>query len=142
MADEPDQVLQSPFDKLLGHRVLEASGDRVVAVLPVTPDLHQPTGLVHGGVYATVVETTASVGATLWLAGRGQAYGISNHTDFLRPVRDGELRVEATPVSRGRTTQLWQVAVSDERGRMVASGKVRLFNSEQPPGAAPSAEPR
>ena len=137
MADQPDQVLQSPFDKLLGLRIQEASGDRVVAVLPVTPDLHQPSGLVHGGVYATVVETTASVGATLWLAGRGQAYGISNHTDFLRPVRDGELRVEATPVSRGQTTQLWQVAVADERGRAVASGKVRLFNSQQVPGSAP-----
>jgi 1,4-dihydroxy-2-naphthoyl-CoA hydrolase len=136
VADEQDQELQSPFDKLLGLRIQEASGDRVVAVLPVTPDLHQPTGLVHGGVYATVVETTASVGATLWLAGRGQAFGISNHTDFLRPVRDGDLRVEATPLSRGRTTQLWQVSVTDERGRGVAHGKVRLFNSEQVPGSA------
>jgi 1,4-dihydroxy-2-naphthoyl-CoA hydrolase len=136
VADEQGQELQSPFDKLLGLRIQEASGDRVVAVLPVTPDLHQPTGLVHGGVYATVVETTASVGATLWLAGRGQAFGISNHTDFLRPVREGDLRVEATPLSRGRTTQLWQVSVTDERGRGVAHGKVRLFNSEQVPGSA------
>jgi 1,4-dihydroxy-2-naphthoyl-CoA hydrolase len=136
VADEQGQELQSPFDKLLGLRIQEASGDRVVALLPITPDLHQPTGLVHGGVYATVVETTASVGATLWLAGRGQAFGISNHTDFVRPVRDGELRVEATPLNRGRTTQLWQVAVTDERGRGVAHGKVRLFNSEQVPGSA------
>jgi uncharacterized protein (TIGR00369 family) len=125
----------SGFNKLLGLRLEEASGDRVVAVLPVTPDLHQPYGLVHGGVYAAVVETTASIGASLWLADRGRTFGISNHTDFLRPVRRGQLRAEATPLARGRSTQLWQVLVSDERGRVVAHGKVRLVNLADVPGS-------
>jgi 1,4-dihydroxy-2-naphthoyl-CoA hydrolase len=119
--------------ELLGVRIEEASGDRVVAVCPVTPDLHQPYGLVHGGVYAALAETAASYGAATWLGDRGPTFGISNHTDFLRPVREGTLRAEATPLARGRTTQLWQVAISDDRGRLVAHGRVRLINLDAMP---------
>jgi 1,4-dihydroxy-2-naphthoyl-CoA hydrolase len=126
--------LPSGFDKLVGIRFEEATRDRVVATIPVTPDLHQGYGIVHGGVYATAVETTASVGATLWLGGEGRAVGIANHTDFLRPVREGELRVEAAPINRGRSTQLWEVAITDERGRPVAHGRVRLMNLNAAPG--------
>jgi 1,4-dihydroxy-2-naphthoyl-CoA hydrolase len=121
------------LDGLLGIRVEEVSGDRVVAVCPVTPDLHQPYGLVHGGVYAVLAETTASYGAAAWLGDRGGTFGISNHTDFLRPVREGALRAEATPLARGRTTQLWQVAISDDRERLVAHGRVRLINLAEMP---------
>jgi uncharacterized protein (TIGR00369 family) len=118
---------------LLGIRIEEASGDRVVAVCPVTPDLHQPYGLVHGGVYTALAETAASYGAAAWLGDRGRTFGISNHTDFLRPVTDGSLRAEATPLARGRTTQLWQVAISDDRDRLVAHGRVRLINLDAMP---------
>jgi uncharacterized protein (TIGR00369 family) len=118
----------SPFDKLIGLRLEEASAERVVAVLPVAPELLQSFGVVHGGAYTAAVETTASVGAYLAMEGRVMVVGISNHTEFLRPVREGELRIEATPVNRGRSTQLWEVAITDERGRMVAKGSVRLMN--------------
>ncbi len=97
---------RSPFDRLLGLRLEEASGERVVALLPVTADLLQNAGVVHGGVYATAVEATASTGADLC----------------------GELRVEATPLERGHATQLWQAAITDEGGRMVAHGRVLLQN--------------
>jgi 1,4-dihydroxy-2-naphthoyl-CoA hydrolase len=123
------------FVKQLGLRVEEASGDRVVLTCPVTSDLHQPYGLVHGGVHATLAETAASVAAALWFGDRGKVVGISNHTDFVRAVRGGELRAEATPLARGRTTQLWEVAISDERDRLVAHAKVRLQNVAEVPGS-------
>jgi 1,4-dihydroxy-2-naphthoyl-CoA hydrolase len=118
----------SPFDRLLGLRLEEASGERVVAVLPVTADLLQNAGIVHGGVYATAVEATASTGADLWLGGEGHVVGLSNDTEVRRAVRTGELRIEATPLERGQPTQLWQVAITDEGGRMVAHGRVLLQN--------------
>ena len=130
-----DAGLERGFTKLVGLRIGEASGDRVVLTCPVTPDLHQPFGLVHGGVYATLAETAASVGASLWFGDQGKVVGVSNHTDFLRAVRRGELRAEATPLSRGRTTQLWQVEIGDEQGRLVAHSKVRLQNLAEAPGA-------
>jgi 1,4-dihydroxy-2-naphthoyl-CoA hydrolase len=118
----------SPFDRLLGLRLEEASGERVVAVLPVTADLLQDLGVVHGGVYASAVETTASTGADLWLGAEGHVVGLSNDTEVRRAVRAGELRVEATPLERGHSTQLWQVAITDEVGRLVAHGRVLLKN--------------
>ena len=127
--------LQVGLVKLLGLRFEEASADRVVLSCPVTSDLHQPFGVVHGGVHASLAETAASVGGTLWFGDQGKVAGVSNHTDFLRAVRTGELRAEATPLARGRTTQLWQVEIRDEQGRLVAHSKVRLQNITEAPGA-------
>jgi 1,4-dihydroxy-2-naphthoyl-CoA hydrolase len=121
--------------KLLGLRFQEVSGDRVVLTCPVTPELHQPYGLVHGGVHASLAETAASVAGARWFGDRGKVVGVSNHTDFLRAVRSGELRAEATPLARGRSTQLWQVEIHDDQGRLVAHAKVRLQNVAQAPGA-------
>lgn len=124
---------RSPFDDLVGTQIIEASGERVVVTLEIRADHHQPFGIVHGGVYTTVIEAAASIGATLALDGDGAAMGISNATDFLRPASEGTLRFEANPLQVGRTLQLWEVAVTDGRGRAVAHGKVKLFNRRNPP---------
>ncbi len=124
-----DREYFSAFDDVIGTRVVQASGERVVAEVEVHPRHHQPAGIVHGGVYATLVETTASIGASLWLGDDGYAMGISNYTDFLRPVRNGTLHIVAEPVQQGRTMQLWQVAITDEEQRPVAAGRVRLLNA-------------
>jgi len=116
------------FDTLLGFTMTRADGDEVHGRIEVTPALHQPYGIVHGGVYTSVVETVASVGAALWFAERGNVVGVANHTSFLRAVREGILQVRATPVQRGRTQQLWQVDITDDSDRLVARGEVRLAN--------------
>ena len=108
----------------------ELSGTRVTGALEVGPDHHTPWGVVHGGVYTTAIETAASIGASLAVRESGQfAVGLSNATDFIRPVRQGRLEVIAEPLIQGRTQQLWQVDIvrSDDRKR-VAHGKVRLQN--------------
>jgi 1,4-dihydroxy-2-naphthoyl-CoA hydrolase len=116
------------FADLLGLRFEEVGPDRVVIVWDVTPALHQPYGIVHGGVHASVVETAASIGAAVWLGDRGQVVGVSNHTDFLRAARDGRLRAVADPIHRGRLQQLWLVEIRDEQDRLIARGQVRLQN--------------
>src|SRR3954453_14967818 len=130
--DGPDDALpiatKGGFFDLLGLRFEEIGPDRVVIVWDVTPALHQPYGIVHGGVYSAVVETAASMGAAVWLGHRGQVVGVSNHTDFLRAVRDGRLRAVGEPIHRGRSQQLWVVEVRDEQDRLVARGQVRLQN--------------
>jgi 1,4-dihydroxy-2-naphthoyl-CoA hydrolase len=131
--DRPE--LHAGFTTLVGLRFGEVSGDRVVLTCPVTAELHQPSGLVQCGVHATRAETAASVGGALWLGDRGKLVGVSNLTVFLRAVRGGELRAEATPLARGRTTQLWQVEIRDEQHRLVAHAKVRLQPVAEAPGA-------
>ncbi|SCL34042.1 uncharacterized domain 1-containing protein [Micromonospora nigra] len=116
------------FVALLGLEFTEVGTDRVVIRWRVRPELHQPYGIQHGGVYCSVVETAASVGGALWLGDRGHVVGVSNQTDFLRAVRDGELTAVGTPVHRGRSQQLWQVEITDAESRLVARGQVRLQN--------------
>lgn len=131
----------SPFGQLLGERFVSVTPDEVVIALPIAAHLHQPYGLVHGGVWCTLVETAASVGAATWLRStRGEAsvVGVSNHTDFLRAVRDGEVTATATPIHRGRSQQLWLVEVRDDADRLCARGQVRLQNLESAEGLARS----
>ena len=116
------------FDKLLGTEYVEVGPDRVRAKLTLRSDLHQPYGIVHGGVLCSVVESAASMGAGMWFADRGGVVGVSNHTNFLRASRSGTLSIEATPIHRGRTQQLWLVEISNEEGKAVARGEVRLAN--------------
>jgi 1,4-dihydroxy-2-naphthoyl-CoA hydrolase len=130
----PDPYRPVGLDTLLGLEYSELSGDRVVITWHVTPDHHQPYGIVHGGVYCAVVESAASMGAGLWLGERGQVVGVANQTDFLRAVGDGQLTAVATPVHRGRSQQLWTVEISDEQQRLVARGQVRLQNLTAPSG--------
>jgi 1,4-dihydroxy-2-naphthoyl-CoA hydrolase len=123
------------FSRLVGMHFVEVSADRVVLTWDVTPSLHQPFGLVHGGVHATAVETAASIGAGYWYGDRGRVVGVSNQTDFLRAVSEGTLTATGTPIHRGRSQQLWQVEIVDADDRLVARGQVRLQNLSTPPSA-------
>lgn len=116
------------FDRHLGLEILSATEDEVVGRLEVTPSLLQPYGLLHGGVLCSVVETLGSVGGAQWFGDRGDVVGTSNHTNFLRGVREGVLTARATPVHRGRTQQLWTIDVRDEQDRLVAKGELRVAN--------------
>ncbi|MEV4760779.1 PaaI family thioesterase [Micromonospora sp. NPDC049559] len=126
--------LATGFVALLGLQIEEVTPDRVVIRWRCRPELLQPYGIQHGGVYSSVVETAASVGAAVWYGDRGGVVGVSNQTDFLRAVREGELSAVATPVHRGRSQQLWQVEITDEADRLVARGQVRLQNLPSPDG--------
>jgi len=116
------------FAEANGFTMPEATGDRVVLQWDVTEAHHQPYGIVHGGVYCAAVETAASVAGALWFGDRGKVVGVNNSTDFLRAVNSGRLTATATPIHRGRSQQLWQVAITDEQERLVARGQVRLQN--------------
>ena len=125
---DPTLAELGPFVKFLGLEIDSAGGDEVSAHWTVRPDLLQPYGIVHGGVHCSVVETLASLGAALWLHDRGKVVGVSNSTDFYRAVTEGTLRATARPVHRGRSQQVWVVEITDDGGRLVSRGQVRLQN--------------
>jgi 1,4-dihydroxy-2-naphthoyl-CoA hydrolase len=122
----------APFDTELGLRFTELSPDGARAQLEVTPKLLQPMGLVHGGVYCSMVETIASASAFAWLAtrGGGNVVGVNNNTDFLRSISSGTVFGTAEPIHRGRRQQLWLVTITDDQDQIVARGQVRLQNLE------------
>jgi uncharacterized protein (TIGR00369 family) len=118
----------------MGLEVLSVSATEVVIEWNVGPAHLQPFGLVHGGVHAGVVESACSIGAGCVAAARGQTVvGVENHTSFLRAVKGGRLRATARPLQVGRRAQLWQADIVDEGGKLVATGRVRLFAVEPGP---------
>nr|WP_157226116.1 PaaI family thioesterase [Rhodococcus sp. AW25M09] len=124
------ELCQRGFDGVVGLKYLAVSGDDVRAEWDVTPQLHQPAGIMHGGVLCAVVESVASIAGTAWFGSRGHVVGVNNSTDFLRATRSGTLTAHGQPIHRGRTQQLWQVDITDDGGRLIAQGKVRLANIE------------
>lgn len=111
----------------MGVEYDDVSPELMSAHLPVSEKLLQPYGLVHGGVYAAVAETLASVGTALGVQEGGNgAVGMSNHTTFLRPVTQGTIRATARPRHRGRTTWVWDVECADDDGRVCAISRVTI----------------
>ncbi len=114
--------------KAMGIVVTRATADEVEAEWTVEDKHHQAYGIVHGGVHCGVIETLASIGAAVVAMPRGQrVVGLENSTSFVRAVRAGKLRATARPVTRGRTTQVWEAWIRDEEGKLVAQGRVRLL---------------
>lgn len=116
----------------MGISILTATPDEVTCEWEVTERHHQPDGIVHGGVHCGVIETLASIGAAVVAMPRGQrVVGLENSTSFVRAVRSGKLTGTARPVTRGRTTQVWEAWIRDRDGNLVAQGRVRLLCLDQ-----------
>ena len=120
-------VEASPFDSHYGLELDELSEELVRARVAVAEHHKQPTGVVHGGVYAAIAEALASSGTTAGVLSEGKAaLGMSNHSSFLRPVSAGTIHAEARPRHRGRTTWIWDVDFSDDEGRTCAVSRVTI----------------
>ena len=131
MSQLPDVSLDtsSAFVRESGFVVDDATGGEVRGHVSAGPSQHTPWGVVHGGLYATVIESACSIGASAAVLDNGHyAVGLSNQTDFVRAHRDGRLDVRAWPVHQGRTGQLWQCDITRDDGKLVAQGRVRLQN--------------
>jgi 1,4-dihydroxy-2-naphthoyl-CoA hydrolase len=133
MAARVHGMRTSAFVEATGLVLEDIGADRVTGRLEVTEAQHTPWGVAHGGLWATVVESAASVGASTAVREQGMyAVGLTNTTHFVRAVSSGSVRVEARALNQGRTQQLWQVDIVDERGKLVAHGELRLQNVPLP----------
>jgi uncharacterized protein (TIGR00369 family) len=117
----------SPFDRHYGLEVDEAGEELVRAHVPVEKHVTQPLGLVHGGVYASIAEALASLGTNIGVVPRGSVgLGMSNHSTFLRPIRQGTIHAVARRRHRGRTTWVWDVELTDDEERLCAVSRVTI----------------
>jgi uncharacterized protein (TIGR00369 family) len=122
-AVDPERTLPA----VLGLRLALDDEGNLGATLPVGDHLKQPMGVVHGGVYAAIAETLASVATARDVAADGAvALGQANNTSFFRPVTEGTIRATTTRRHRGRTSQVWQVDMFDDAGRLAASSTVTI----------------
>jgi 1,4-dihydroxy-2-naphthoyl-CoA hydrolase len=120
-------VEASPFDSYYGLELHELGEEPVRARVAVSDHHKQPTGVVHGGVYASIAEALASYGTTVGMLDEGKVgIGMSNHSSFLRPITGGTIHAEARARHRGRTTWIWDVELSDDEGRVCAVSRVTI----------------
>lgn len=120
--------VEDSFGSVLGIEVesFEMRGP-ITARIPVKPVLMQPMGIIHGGIYASIGESLASIATVLNVADDGMvAVGQSNNTSFLRPVSKGTMHAVGTPLHMGRTSWYWQVEISNDDGKRCAISMVTL----------------
>ncbi len=127
-ADAINAMHSGTWAGAMGLVLVRATRDEVVAELEIRSSHLQPHGIVHGGVYSSVIESLASIGAALDAMTYGKTVvGLENHTSFVRAVREGVLHAKARPLTRGRRSQAWEVTIADGAGALVATGRVRLL---------------
>jgi uncharacterized protein (TIGR00369 family) len=126
-------LLEESFDTHLGFQIIEVKEDSARARVPVTNKVLQPYGLVHGGVYAALAESLASIATATAVWEQGDiAVGLSNATNFMRPATEGHVNAEARRRHRGRTTWVWDVDMTDDEGRLCATTRVTMAVRPRP----------
>jgi uncharacterized protein (TIGR00369 family) len=112
--------------------VVEAHPDRVVLSLPVTSKVHQPMGVLHGGVSALLAESAASIGTQLSIGPGQQGVGIELNASHLRPIREGTLFATATPIRKGRSMHVWDIQLADDDGRAICRARCTVAVIDAP----------
>ncbi|HLW45555.1 MAG TPA: PaaI family thioesterase [Acidimicrobiales bacterium] len=127
---------------LLGIQTVQAGPDRIELRLVVDERVHQPYGILHGGVSALLAETAASFGASLAAPPGHHVVGIELNASHLRPMREGVLTAVGTPVRAGRSVQVWEISLTDELGREICRSRCTLAVVKTPTGddARPAAD--
>ncbi|WP_027878324.1 hotdog fold thioesterase [Meiothermus cerbereus] len=123
---DPTHLERDSLVKTLGIHILEASPQKVVAEMEVTPKLHQPFGYLHGGASVALAETVASIGAYLAAPEGYTSFGLEINANHLRSVQSGKVTASATPLHTGRTTAVWSIEIRDEQGRLVCISRCTL----------------
>lgn len=130
---EPQAWLNVGFDALYGLEVLELTPESGRAQVAIRDQLKQPFGLVHGGVFASIAESLASLCTGVGVFPEGKtATGLSNQTSFLRPMLEGTIHASAIRKHAGRTTWVWEVEMTDDQGRLCVLTRMTIAIRELP----------
>src|SRR5271154_6955287 len=133
--------IKGGYDRLYGLEFLEVSEEHVRARVLVRDELKQPMGLIHGGVYASLAESVTSMATAAVVVPEGNmATGMSNATNFLRPITEGHIHAHAKRLHRGRTTWVWDVTMSDDAERICAVTRMTIAVRPQPRAGAYGAQ--
>jgi 1,4-dihydroxy-2-naphthoyl-CoA hydrolase len=127
-----EELNEMAFGNMAGHlgmEFTEIGPDFLRARMPVDERTRQPVGLLHGGASVALAETLGSVAANLVRSldgSMGTCVGLEINANHLRPVRSGWVIGETRPLHLGRTTQVWEIRISDERGRLVCVSRITM----------------
>ncbi|MDW6005556.1 hotdog fold thioesterase [Vibrio mangrovi] len=110
----------------LGIVYTEVSDSTVSATMPVCHFTHQPLGMLHGGASVVLAETLGSVAANFCVGEDSYCVGLDINANHIRALRSGTVTGIAQPMHIGVSTQVWQINIQDERGRLVCTCRLTI----------------
>jgi 1,4-dihydroxy-2-naphthoyl-CoA hydrolase len=117
----------------LGIEFLEINEDSLKARMPVDGRTVQPAGILHGGASSTLAESLGSVAANLCIdPAKKVCVGMEINANHVRPVSSGWVIGVVTPVHVGKSTQIWQIRIEDEAGKLVCISRLTLAVLDKP----------
>jgi 1,4-dihydroxy-2-naphthoyl-CoA hydrolase len=117
----------------LGMEFTEVGENYLKATMPVDHRTHQPYGLLHGGASVALAETLGSVGAALTLdPDLFICVGMEINANHLRSVRSGTVTGTATPLHRGSSSQVWEIKIHDDHGKLVCISRLTVAVLKKP----------
>jgi len=119
--------------QFLGVTIEEATGERVVLKMEVTPRVHQYVGIMNGGISLFLAETAASFGAVLAAdLTKVTPVGIEINANHLRAVSKGIITAEATPIYPGNTLNVWAINITNDRGKLICTSRITILMQKRP----------
>lgn len=110
----------------IGLEITEVGPDYLRGRMPADGRTKQPMGIVHGGASVTLAETLGSVSAFMCTEPGMAAVGLDINANHIRSVREGWVHGHCSPVHVGRTTQVWQIDLRDDQGRITCSSRLTM----------------
>ena len=127
-----DVVGDNELMKFLGVTIEVATAARVVLTMPVTPKVLQYVGIMHGGISLYLAETAGSIGAVMGAdLSKVTPVGIEINANHLRAVSRGIVTVEAKPVYPGRTLNVWNIEITDDRGKLICTSRFTVLMQQR-----------
>ena len=124
---------ENPLMQFLGVNIEKAEPDHVVLTMEVTPKVHQYVGIMNGGVSLYLCETAASVGTVAGVdLTKFTPVGIEINANHLRAVSKGIITVNAKTVYPGRTLNVWQIDITNDKGKLVCTGRCSVLIQKRP----------
>ena len=123
---ELDKLHLNTVVSQLGIEFTEVGSNTLNARMPVDRRTVQPAGILHGGSSVTLAETLGSVCAWMSLDEGWNAVGLDINANHIRAVREGWVHGHCRPIHVGRTTQVWQIEIVDESGRIVCTSRITM----------------
>lgn len=122
---ELNQFSKNTLMETLGITYTDVGPDFLIATMPVNSKVHQPMGILHGGATVALAESVGSAASFLFINPKEYVVkGIEISANHLKSKKEGVVTAKATIVHKGKTTHLWQVAISDEEGNLISLCKI------------------
>jgi uncharacterized protein (TIGR00369 family) len=118
-------VVPNTLMQTLDIRYVDVGEDFLVAEMPVSPKVHQPDGILHGGAMVALAESVGSAACFVFLDTENFSIrGLEINANHVRSMKEGKVFAKASFIHKGRTTQVWQIELTNEQGQLISMCKL------------------